>query len=275
MKTIQYVQTLFYYDGPQVFEARDAIGGHYVAVMVEPENEHDRYLVTGVVPEKLREFRSGKLDLRSLMLDSGDGAWHLAEVEEDLDRPLKLLPQPSSLRESGFLPEPGFLLDPLPSTKLVLQEANGAKNMGHKSEVAEARQALYTCAISLVNNAIEHGYPLEAIALLESMIADRLEARLAKISSGFTYVRNFSTLGSLTRKLGGEKLKESDIAKLRYKAVKTWAERRNKALHQMVKLAEGDTKDWAARREEAQATAEAGLKLFRELDALVRRLNNS
>ncbi len=41
MKTIRHTATLFYYDGPQVFEARDAIGGHYVAVMVEPEGAQD------------------------------------------------------------------------------------------------------------------------------------------------------------------------------------------------------------------------------------------
>ena len=64
MKTIRHTATLFYYDGPQVFEARDAIGGHYVAVMVEPQGEQDRYLVAGVAPERLRQFRSGTLDLR-------------------------------------------------------------------------------------------------------------------------------------------------------------------------------------------------------------------
>ena len=29
MKLIRHTKTLFYYDGPQVIEARDAIGGHY------------------------------------------------------------------------------------------------------------------------------------------------------------------------------------------------------------------------------------------------------
>jgi len=110
MKIIQHIQTLFYCDGPQVFEARDAIDGHYVAVMVEPKNERDRYLVTGVAPEQLREFRSGKVDLRSLMLSAGDEVWYLVEIEEGLDHPLKLLPQKASLLFSGFLPEPGFLL---------------------------------------------------------------------------------------------------------------------------------------------------------------------
>ena len=32
MMQIRHTSTLFYYDGPQVFEARDAIGGHYIAV---------------------------------------------------------------------------------------------------------------------------------------------------------------------------------------------------------------------------------------------------
>ena len=61
MKTIRHTTTLFYYDGPQVFEARDTIGGHYVAVMVEPQDGQDCYLVAGVEPERLRQFRAGLL----------------------------------------------------------------------------------------------------------------------------------------------------------------------------------------------------------------------
>jgi hypothetical protein len=63
MKTIRHITTLFYYDGPQVFEASDPIGGHYVAVMIEPQTGQDRFLVAGVEPERLRQFRSGLLDL--------------------------------------------------------------------------------------------------------------------------------------------------------------------------------------------------------------------
>jgi len=69
MKTVRHTMTLVYYGGPQVFEARDAIGGHYIAVLVEPVEEKDRYLVAGVEPERLRRFRIGTLDLRSLLVD--------------------------------------------------------------------------------------------------------------------------------------------------------------------------------------------------------------
>lgn len=55
MKTIRHFSTLFYYDGPQVFEARDADGRRYVAVLVESDSTDGggRYLVTGVEPERL------------------------------------------------------------------------------------------------------------------------------------------------------------------------------------------------------------------------------
>src|SRR5271165_6241073 len=97
MKTIRHTATLFYYDGPQVFEARDGIGGHYVAMMVEPEGDQDRYLVAGVAPERLRQFRSGALDLRSLLAEAGEGEWFLATVAAGLQAGLLLLPQTGSV----------------------------------------------------------------------------------------------------------------------------------------------------------------------------------
>ena len=110
MKTIQHTNTLFYYDGPQVFEARDAIGGHYIAVMVESDNLNERYLLAGVTPEQLREFRSGGIDLRSLLLESDEEERYLAIVGTNLDHPLVLDHLFIPLEDSGFLPDDGFVL---------------------------------------------------------------------------------------------------------------------------------------------------------------------
>jgi len=110
MKTIRYCATLYYYDGPQIFEARDSIGGHYVAVMVEPSDGHDRCLVAGVPPERLRQFRVGLLDLRALLLDEREGTWYLSMIEHGLNQPLILIEQNAPLAESGMVPEPGFFL---------------------------------------------------------------------------------------------------------------------------------------------------------------------
>ncbi|MCX6973002.1 MAG: hypothetical protein NTZ94_01670 [Verrucomicrobia bacterium] len=191
MKTIQHTQTLFYYDGPQVFEARDGIGGHYVAVMVEPLNETDRYLVTGVAPENLREFRSGRLDLRSMILEGEDEGWFLAEVEEGLESPLKLLPQSASLLDSGFLPEPGFLLHTIPSTELALQEARIRNNLVLEITVEPPEAAqdhrirVETLAGLLVHiqTLVKHAYgaALRELSLQTRRAIDRSDAHLLDV----------------------------------------------------------------------------------------------
>ncbi len=129
MKTIQHTTTLFYLDGPQVFEARDAIGGHYVGVMVEPQQGRDRYLVAGVAPERLRQFRSGTLDLRSLLAEADGEEWYLAATAVGLDQPLALVPQGSSLMDSGLLPDAGFVLHDRPADELALKEARERNNL--------------------------------------------------------------------------------------------------------------------------------------------------
>ena len=129
MKTIRHTATLFYYDGPQVFEARDSIGGHYVAMMVEPFNGQDRYLVTGVAPERLRQFRSGTLELRSLLAEAGKDEWFLATPTAGLEKPIPLLPQAGALAATKFLPDPGFVLHDKPAEELALIEARERNNL--------------------------------------------------------------------------------------------------------------------------------------------------
>ena len=108
---VRYVRTLIFYDEPQVFEARDSIGGHYIAVL----GVSDEYLVAGVAPARLRAFCDGKADLRSLVLESEaesrylapelppDGVLVIGQFEGDLE---------------GFLPAPDLVLDDLPSAEL-------------------------------------------------------------------------------------------------------------------------------------------------------------
>jgi hypothetical protein len=116
MKSIRHTATLYYYDGPQVFEASDGIGGQYIGVMVDPDGSQDQYLVARVEPARLRQFRSGTLDLRSLLTERGENEWFLAKTNGGLDAPLTLQPQASPLTTSSYLPEAGFLLHDLPES---------------------------------------------------------------------------------------------------------------------------------------------------------------
>ena len=115
MKTIHPAGTLYYYDGPQVLEARDAIGGHYIAVMVDHLEDHCRYLVAGVAPERLRQFRSGILDLRTLLVDADAHEWYLASAPMGPEQLMTLEPQHTSLVGSGLLPAEGFVLHDRPA----------------------------------------------------------------------------------------------------------------------------------------------------------------
>jgi len=110
MNRVHYTTALFYYDGPQVFEARDDIGGRYVGVAVTRPDGRDGYLVKGVKPSGLNAFRAGETDLRAVLLEADNEEWFLADAEFDVNAPLALEPQHASLAESGYLPDEGFLL---------------------------------------------------------------------------------------------------------------------------------------------------------------------
>ncbi len=110
MTSISHRATLFWYDGPQVFEARDPIGGHYVAVAIEEPPGTSRYLVVGVAPEELRRLRSGIVDLRSVLLDASGERWYLTSADADPSGALGIAQQTGALAETEFLPEAGFFL---------------------------------------------------------------------------------------------------------------------------------------------------------------------
>ena len=120
IKTIVHHRTLFYCDGPQVFEARDAMGGCYIAVLVGSddrdarghamEQPSDRCLVARVAPGRLRLFRSGAIDLRSLLLESDPNEHYLATMDGGIHQPLQLDRLSTPLVDCGLLPDPGFLL---------------------------------------------------------------------------------------------------------------------------------------------------------------------
>ena len=112
MKTIRITEILEYYDGIQIFAARDSIGGHYLGDMIDTVGDHDRYAVVGVRPERLADCRIGLVDLRTLMLETPGGEWYISMPEGDIEDPQALIPQSTPLAESGYLPEDGYFLGP-------------------------------------------------------------------------------------------------------------------------------------------------------------------
>ena len=114
MKTIKLTEILEYYDGIQIFTAQDPIGGHYVGEMIDTVGDFDRYAVVGVRPERLDDLRSGRVDLRTLLLEAPEGEWYITTPEGTVDDPLTLEPQQTPLVETDYLPEAGYFLDDEP-----------------------------------------------------------------------------------------------------------------------------------------------------------------
>ncbi len=123
MKTIYPTETLVYHDGVAVFAGQDSIGGNYVGVVIDTIDALDRYVVTGVSPARLRQFRSGMVDLRSLLLEAPNGEWFITQADGAPGEPLVLEPQIGLLSDMSFLPEEGFLLEDVAVDDAVLRQA--------------------------------------------------------------------------------------------------------------------------------------------------------
>ena len=107
IERIRYTRTLDYNDGIQLFEAKDPIGGIYVAALLATGEDADTYLLVGCEPEQLRLFTNGGTDLRDLMKNSAIYGWYLADVT-DFDEPLKVDVQHGDSIPDKYLPKPGL-----------------------------------------------------------------------------------------------------------------------------------------------------------------------
>ena len=114
MPTVKLTEILDYYDGIQIFAAQDPIGRHYVCDMVDTVGDFDRYVVVGVRPERVDDFRAGKVDLRTLQLESPYGEWYITTADGTIDDPLILELQQEPLMETDYLPDEGFFLRQAP-----------------------------------------------------------------------------------------------------------------------------------------------------------------
>lgn len=105
------------------------------------------------------------------------------------------------------------------------------------------RRLLFEAARVHIECAVARGFFCEAIAVSESIIADRLESRLSWLTKQNL---GFKTLGWLIREL---RKCESDRDLIHLlNDLDAWCERRNSALHEMVKVAdEGPVPDWQTR----------------------------
>lgn len=133
-----------------------------------------------------------------------------------------------------------------------------------KTKTGEKRYNQIKSGIDRYKEAMDAGFYIEAIALMESAISDRLESTLNYLFPNKDY--SFKTIGKLTCGLLDNRcyLSENWISIL--EEIKEWADKRNDAVHQMVKLIPNKNKNFQERYNELKQCAEEGYDLFKKLN---------
>lgn len=132
----------------------------------------------------------------------------------------------------------------------------------------QERYEIIKAAISRYNTAIEHLFFLEATALMESLISDRLESRLGELKKEPI---SFDTIGNLLNTL--RKIETDNVLKeIMNKQINTWCGERNKVIHQAAKIEIGKKKDWKDFLKQAEKTAKDGRKIFDAYNKQLKKL---
>jgi hypothetical protein len=156
---------------------------------------------------------------------------------------------------------------------MVDQKLRLPASTGKKSEAGQLRNEIYKRVWSQIKLATDAQCWLEVITLTESVIADRLEARLAHIAEQQSEGRRGRTAGQAAWALQRSHDAGDEVAMRCYQAVAQWCVRRNTALHELAKLFETTTGDWNSRYSDTKKISEDGVKLAKSVSTLVRRLN--
>ena len=108
-RTIRHTETLIYYDGPQLFLARDQVNAQYLCMLVEDSNEFNKFLCVPISSKRLEKFYWKEIDLRKIYEDPESGELFYAEIAENIQGDYQLVPVSFDSLPKEWLPEPGFI----------------------------------------------------------------------------------------------------------------------------------------------------------------------
>jgi hypothetical protein len=154
-----------------------------------------------------------------------------------------------------------------------MAKASKTRNHIGSPGVAQNRSEVFKDAIAQYNDALSKGFYLEAITICESLITDRMESRIGELTNSDVQFDTLNNLKSrLVNPLGNSLENENSLISLYDEIVSIWAPKRNKALHQVVKISKVETKVWADFQTECEHAAKEGMEYFRRLDNELRKI---
>lgn len=152
---------------------------------------------------------------------------------------------------------------------------------GEEPGVGASRYRLIRSAAQRISDAIDAGYWLEAVTLVESILTERLEKRAQYLHkhSGDAAPKKlvnvkdgFANLGPLISALK-ENEADQELREM-LDRVDDWREARNIAVHQMAKFGTGAQALWNDRLKTARQTAEDGVGVLLDYDKAETRVSH-
>jgi hypothetical protein len=110
MRPLTLINTLEYYDVPQILTATDATGTNYLCTLFKQTEDGYQYLGVQISEPRLMAFIGGQLDLRDAYLHPEvENALYLVDAKQEKLSATPLL-QPDDITEE-MLPEAGYFFD--------------------------------------------------------------------------------------------------------------------------------------------------------------------
>lgn len=145
---------------------------------------------------------------------------------------------------------------------------------GRGTDIARQRYDLYKLANEQLKAAYETGFYIECVSICESIISDRIEARLQFLRKSTEKPSHIDSLGRLLKQV--EDIESEDQTELRaaYLSIREWGNARNETIHQFVKVTDQNHYiNGRDRVSQAKAAALNGMRLMRQISKLVRKHN--
>lgn len=114
-----------------------------------------------------------------------------------------------------------------------------------------------------VDRAIQSGFNIEATALLESLIADRIESAIENKTGEVQKVQN---LGRLVTNAISQGIISEDLAA----EIRNWSKSRAKVIHEMVKVTSENPGSWRERMTFARQLAREGIEILKKVEKISR-----
>ncbi len=161
MRQLTLLQTLEFYDVPQIVTAADATGTRYLCTLYDQGTDCFRYLGVQISEPRLKAFIGGQLDLRTVYTaPEVENALYIVEAKEAQLAATSLL-NPQDITEE-MLPEKGYVFD---GTDIV-EDAESQTDMYQLEVPANDRMTFSTLIARMGWRVLSFGKDFHKIAVL-------------------------------------------------------------------------------------------------------------